>query len=81
MMAGGWPMLVLLLLSIACGYLYTGGPLPLAYTGLSDLFVLIFFGWVGTGIVYFVGKQEHTRLNVSLLPTTWSLGHCTSCDQ
>lgn len=60
MMAGGWPVVFLLCLSAACAYLYTGGPFPLAYTGLSDLFVLIFYGWVGTGIVYYVQTGTYT---------------------
>lgn len=59
-LAGGWPFILILLTSIACGYLYTGGPFPLAYTGLSDLFVLIFFGWVSTGTVYFLQTGELT---------------------
>lgn len=54
MLAGGWPLVLILFLSIACGYLYTGGPFPLAYTGISDLFVLIFFGWISTGTIYFL---------------------------
>lgn len=59
-MAGGWPICALLCLSIFCGYFYTGGPFPLAYTGLSDLFVLIFFGWVSTGIVYYLQTGTYT---------------------
>jgi 1,4-dihydroxy-2-naphthoate polyprenyltransferase len=54
MLAGGWPLTIILLISVLCGYLYTGGPFPLAYTGLGDLFVLIFFGFVATCSVYFV---------------------------
>ncbi len=60
MLAGGWPLVFILLASVACGYLYTGGPFPLAYTGVSDLFVLIFFGWVSTDTVYFLQTGEVT---------------------
>jgi len=41
---GGAPIALLLLLSIALGYGYTGGPAPLAYIGMGELFVLLFFG-------------------------------------
>ena len=40
--------------SILFGFAYTGGPFPLAYRGLGDLFVLIFFGGVAVGGTYFV---------------------------
>lgn len=42
----GWPLLVVGAVSIASGLLYTAGPWPLAYVGLGDLFVLLFFGLV-----------------------------------
>ncbi|NTU85705.1 MAG: 1,4-dihydroxy-2-naphthoate polyprenyltransferase [Chloroflexales bacterium] len=43
---GGWPILLVGLLSIASGILYTGGPFPLGYNGLGDIFTFIFFGVV-----------------------------------
>ncbi|MEL6823252.1 MAG: 1,4-dihydroxy-2-naphthoate polyprenyltransferase [Calditrichota bacterium] len=51
---GGWPILLIGILSIIFGVLYTGGPYPLGYNGWADLFVLIFFGPVAVGGTYFV---------------------------
>ncbi|MFT5187614.1 MAG: 1,4-dihydroxy-2-naphthoate octaprenyltransferase [Verrucomicrobiales bacterium] len=44
--ARGWPIIALGIPSLYLCYGYTGGPFPLAYRGLGDLFVLVFFGWV-----------------------------------
>jgi 1,4-dihydroxy-2-naphthoate octaprenyltransferase len=55
---GGWPILVIGLLSILFGILYTAGPYPLGYNGLGDIFVLIFFGIVAVGGTYYVQALE-----------------------
>lgn len=51
---GGWPILLIGILSILFGILYTGGPLPLGYIGVADLFVLVFFGPIAVGGTYYV---------------------------
>lgn len=50
----GWPVVIIGLASLACGIAYTGGPWPLAYVGIADLFVFVFFGLVAVGGTYFV---------------------------
>ncbi|WP_029914699.1 1,4-dihydroxy-2-naphthoate polyprenyltransferase [Pelobacter seleniigenes] len=51
---GGWPMIPLGLVCVLALLAYTAGPWPLAYHGLGDLFVLIFFGLVAVAGSFYV---------------------------
>jgi len=51
---GGWPVLAIGVLSILFGALYTGGRYSLAYLGIADAFVLVFFGPVAVAGTFYV---------------------------
>lgn len=55
----GWPILVIGVFSILSAVAYTGGPFPLAYHGLGDVFVFVFFGPVAV-----LGSAYLQRLTV-----------------
>ena len=58
----GWIILLIGLLSIICATAYTAGPFPLAYYGLGDLFVLIFFGLAAVCGTYFAHALKFDSL-------------------
>ncbi|MBL9216240.1 MAG: 1,4-dihydroxy-2-naphthoate polyprenyltransferase [Opitutaceae bacterium] len=51
---GGWILLPVGIVSIGCAIAYTGGPFPLGYHGLGDLFVFLFFGLVAVDVTFYV---------------------------
>jgi 1,4-dihydroxy-2-naphthoate octaprenyltransferase len=51
---GGWILLPVGILSIVCAIAYTGGPYPLGYNGLGDVFVFVFFGLVAVCATFYV---------------------------
>ena len=51
---GGTLLFVVGLASLVCAIAYTGGPFPLAYLGLGDIFVVAFFGLVAVGFTQYV---------------------------
>jgi 1,4-dihydroxy-2-naphthoate polyprenyltransferase len=61
-LVGGWPILVVGVLSILAGLAYTGGPWPIGYHSLGDLFVFIFFG-----VVAVVGSAYLQTLSITPL--------------
>ncbi|MEM7647225.1 MAG: 1,4-dihydroxy-2-naphthoate polyprenyltransferase [Pseudomonadota bacterium] len=67
---GGAPIIVLGLVSLFLAYGYTGGPFPLAYLGLGDLFVILFFGlFAVAGTSYLHSLTLHPAMIVAGLQT------------
>lgn len=70
---GGVPILVIGLLSVASGVAYTGGPYPLGYHGLGDLFVFVFFGVVAVTGTFYVQAASHAAVVFPTLPPAGTL--------
>lgn len=58
----GWPVLAIGIASILAAIAYTGGPYPLGYHGLGDVFVMLFFGLVAVVGTVFVEARDVTPL-------------------
>ncbi len=55
---GGLPILAIGIVSLFCAYGYTGGPFPLAYRGLGDVFVILFFGLIAVSGLIFLQTHQ-----------------------
>ena len=51
---GGWPIIAIGAASIAAGAAYTAGPRPIAYSGWGEVYVVVFFGLVAVGGMYYL---------------------------
>lgn len=66
---GGWPILAIGAASIVAGLAYTGGPWPLGYHGLGDLFVFLFFGLAAVlGSCYLQAGRLNSTAAVAAVP-------------
>lgn len=63
--AAGWPIAILGVAAIASGLAYTGGPWPLGYHGLGEVFVFAFFGVAAVAGTYYVQAGVVTPLAVA----------------
>lgn len=61
---GGMPILIIGMASLLCAWLYTGGPYPLAYLGLGEIFVIIFFGLLAVAGTYFLNTLEFSAASL-----------------
>jgi 1,4-dihydroxy-2-naphthoate octaprenyltransferase len=59
---GGWPLLLLGVAAVTCAVAYTGGPFPIGYLGLGEVFVFLFFGLVAVTGTSWVQTLDLTPL-------------------
>jgi 1,4-dihydroxy-2-naphthoate octaprenyltransferase len=52
--ARGWPIALIGIPSLFLAYGYTGGPFPLAYRGMGEIFVILFFGLIAVAGTVFI---------------------------
>ena len=57
---GGWPILAIGAAAVVSGIAYTGGPWPLGYHGLGDVFVFIFFGVIAVVGTFYLQAGDVT---------------------
>lgn len=72
----GWPIVVIGIASIIAGLAYTGGPYPLGYHGLGDVFVMLFFGFVAVCGTVFVETGNVPALAVLAAIPVGSIATC-----
>lgn len=61
---GGWVVIVMGIAAIISAIAYTGGPFPIGYHGLGDVFVFIFFGLASVAGTYYIQAG-------SVTPAVW----------
>lgn len=73
---GGWPFLLLGLAAVICAVAYTGGPFPISYLGLGEVFVFLFFGLLAvTGTAYLqTGELTSLALAASIPSGAMNVG-------
>ena len=64
--ARGIPIIIIGTISLILAYGYTGGPWPLAYKGLGEVFVFIFFGLIAVNGTFYVFTGEISRASLLL---------------